>query len=527
MRALGPVTSGAPARGMRLLGPVAPQATREEPGSEVPSEMGGSSADWSAGGADNKPDPSGAVESVVRGAGQGVTLGFGDELAAAAGAAIGNSSQPTFIGRYREIRDSLRRDNDAAKKSHPIAFGLGEVAGGMPLAIAAPGAKPNAGRLIASGAGLAGATGAGESTAEDAEGVAKDAGKAAAVGGALTGGVLGLGKLAPLAADGLDQLAVSTGRRILRNAGGTINARVPLTDDAVREVADSGVFKMFGTSKGAADRVEALRESVGDQYGKILTHLESQGFTGPEAEALAQKYAAEGRSAAASNTNPAVRGVYDTEARALRAQEPGTSATVAPDFSIPRDSQGRLGLTQTEDMKRSLQDRARSAYKQMQPSEVGDAHEQAASMMRQATEDEIAQQAAASTDPATKAIAAQFEPVKGRLSRIIAASNLAREGVARSANRHAFSLYDIMAGSGAMAHGGPIEGGAAALGMHMLRTRGPSTLEEAARLGSNGIDFLTSPASTPAQQRAQALIDALRRTALPAASEEAGLRTSE
>ena len=111
---------------------------------------------------------------------------------------------------------------------------------------------------------------------------------------------------------------------------------------------------------------------------------------------------------------------------------------------------------------------AKSAYKQMQPSEVGQAHEETASMMRQAVEDEIARQAPEA--------GGQFVPVKQELGKLIEASNAAREGMARQARRSAFSLPDWMAAAGSLGHSGsPAQGLATMLASHSLRARGPST----------------------------------------------------
>jgi hypothetical protein len=458
------------------------------------------------------PAPS-RTESLLRGAGQGATLGFGDEMAAGVGALIGNSNQPTFGARYKEIRDSLRRENKAASDAHPGYSFAGNVLGGAPLAIATGGGSeaPTAARLVGMGAALGGASGLGNSDAESLGGMATATGLGAGLGGALSAAGAFAPQLGRALGKSLDKVATGTVRRILRNVGGSISAKKGLSDEAAREVLDVGAIKPFGTSKGAATRLEAIRETVGDQYGKIVKALEANGITGPDADALAQKLAAEGAATAADTMNPAVPKVYADAAEQL-ADKP----TIA----------GRLSLSRAENLKRSLQSSAKSAYQQMQPGELAQAHEGAASMLRQSVEDEIAQQAAASGNPQVQAIAAQFEPVKKQAGRIIEASNVAREGVNRAANRNAVSLTDMLAASGGLAHGGnPLEAGAMGILAHLLRTRGPSTLATAAHGGANALEFLTGPALTPGQRQTQMLLQALRRTALPAASQEAGTIT--
>lgn len=459
------------------------------------------------------PAPPSMGESLARGAGQGATLGFGDEINAGVQAlgikALGQTGADKSLGQlYRENRDTFRRENDAAKKEHPYVYGAGQIAGGAPLALATGGG--GTARLIGTSAALGGATGLGESTAADVGGMALDAGKGAAIGAAIPAAVTGLGRAVPAATSALRKGAIDTARRILVNKTGSLSAARALPAEAVQEVLDSGVIKPFGTSAGAAERLQGLRETVGDQYGQIVKALEGAGITGPDAQALAQKYAAAGGAAGATSMNPTVPAVYASAAEQVAAK-PTTG--------------GRLGLSQGEQLKRSLQGMAKSAYKKMEPGEVGQAHEAAASMMRQAIEDEIAQQAP-NAGPVAQEAAAAFEPVKQRLSRLIAAGNVAREGANRAANRNAFSLRDILMGMGGMAHGGAIEGIGAGVGGHLLTSRGPSTAASAMNAGANALDYLTGPATNAAQARTQALIAALRNRALPVVAEEAGGSTS-
>jgi hypothetical protein len=263
-----------------------------------------------------------------------------------------------------------------------------------------------------------------------------------------------------------------------------LSASKPLSDEAAQEVLDIGAIKPFGTSRGAAQRVDTARATAGDTYAKIVKALEGHGVVGPEADALAQQYAAEGTAVGANSMNPAVPNAY---------------ATAADQLAGKPTVNGRLALSQAENLKRSLQDQARSAYKQMQPDELARAHEATASMMRQAVEDEIARQAPG-LNPQGQAIAAQFEPVKQQTGRLIEASNVAQQGMARAANRHAFSPYDIAVGAAELAHSGnPIKTAAATLLMHELRTRGPST-------AATALDFAAKRLEDPSSHLLRAVL---------------------
>lgn len=457
------------------------------------------------------------TESLLRGAGQGATLGFGDEAQGAV-QALGQKILPESLGGgtygkslgmlYKESRDAMRRENVAAKTANPWFYGLGQVAGGAPLALATGGG--GVAQLIGTSAALGGAAGLGESTADTLGGQAWDATKGAAIGAAIPTVVAGLGKAVPVAASALRGGAIGTARRVLVNKTGSLSAAKALPEEAVQEVLDSGVIKPLGTSAGAATRLQDLRETVGNQYAQIVDALEKAGVTGPDAQALAQQYAAKATATAANTMNPSVPGVFTTAAEQVAAK-PTTG--------------GRLALSQGEQLKRSLQGMAKSAYQQRQPAELGQAQEAAASMMRQAVEDEVAKQAPGA-GPVAQEAAAAFEPVKERLSRLIAAGKVADVGMDRAANRHAFGLRDALAASGGMAHGGPIGAVGGGIASHLIGSRGASTAATAMNAGANAMDWLSGPALTPAQARIQALIEALRTRALPLAAEEAGGRTS-
>lgn len=129
-------------------------------------------------------------ESIARGVGQGLSLGFLDEGAAALAASLPFLDREAAQGetwgkRYRAARELYRQLNRQAKEAHPVAFGAGEIGG----SVAAGG-----------GAGLAGATalgaasGAGHSEAEDLTGMAEDAAIGGGLALALGGAAKGLGK---------------------------------------------------------------------------------------------------------------------------------------------------------------------------------------------------------------------------------------------------------------------------------------------------------------------------------------------
>jgi hypothetical protein len=143
------------------------------------------------------------LESGLRGAAQGATLGFSDEIAGAAGGIWDDISsmftgEASKDGTYTKHRDESRAANKAAQQANPLTYGAGEIGGSIATAFV-PGL--NAGKLATLGgrvvgnAGLGALAGLGLSDADNAGDMAKDA----ALGGALSGGMaFGIEKAAPL-----------------------------------------------------------------------------------------------------------------------------------------------------------------------------------------------------------------------------------------------------------------------------------------------------------------------------------------
>lgn len=153
------------------------------------------------------------TESLGRGAAQGATFGFGDEIAGAYDAAASAPGQwfyefknpdapksASFAERYAKKRDSVRAANEAARLANPKTYFAGEIAGSLApsLLTAGAGAGTAAGRLaIAAGQGAT--QGLGYSDATSATGLLGDTALGAGVG--LAG--FGIGKAAGAGLSGL------------------------------------------------------------------------------------------------------------------------------------------------------------------------------------------------------------------------------------------------------------------------------------------------------------------------------------
>ncbi len=138
------------------------------------------------------PTP-GLGEAVLRGAKQGATLGFGDEITGALESILTDK-------KYTQARDEARAADSAAQSAHPIAFGGAELASGLVTPIPGLGSV-RAGGAIAThalrGAVAGGLAGLGGSNADLTKGgfgqAVNDTVESALLGGAIgaVGGKLG------------------------------------------------------------------------------------------------------------------------------------------------------------------------------------------------------------------------------------------------------------------------------------------------------------------------------------------------
>jgi len=101
------------------------------------------------------PAPVSSLESFGRGAAQGVTFGFGDEMYAGikgAGSAIGGGS---FRDTYNREVEAVRQANTSARQANPLAYIGGEVVGGMALPVGVAGTAARGARAAVSLGGRA------------------------------------------------------------------------------------------------------------------------------------------------------------------------------------------------------------------------------------------------------------------------------------------------------------------------------------------------------------------------------------
>jgi hypothetical protein len=459
-----------------------------------------------------------------RGAAQGATLGFGDEIQGALQAVLpppGGDPRGYFGGmveRYRSERDAARGADRRAQQAHGAAYVAGSVVGSAPAAIATGGmggAAQGAGlgaRVLAgarAAAPMGAVYGAGTSEADSLGGLAFDTAVGGAGAAALGGGlpVVGEGvrRAAAPVARRLSQAAIEQGRKALSGIGTSLSARKPIPEAAVQQALDTGAIKPLGTVAGTAERLATQADELGGAYGDILSELEARGVVGPNAKALAAKLAAEADIAAANSLGSSRPGTLRDVANELTGatipQHHGPPIVIPPKPTV--NAAGDLGLMQAEKIKRQLQFEAQREYDKItrQYTTAGETKKELAASMRSAIEDAVQQQAALAP-----AEAAAFEPVKAKLANALAALRVAEEGAARAARRKPISLTSTIAGSAIGAgSGSPWLGLLGALGHGVVDSRLASTLARAANTGAKGANALARMSVPPSAAQAAAV----------------------
>jgi hypothetical protein len=268
----------------------------------------------------------------------------------------------------------------------------------------------------------------------------------------------------------LENRAVSQGRRVLLNGADSLAGNKPVPDDVVREALDSGAIMPLGTTQGAFKRLEGLAKDRGEVYASILEELEKKGVRGPEAAALAAKLAQRGQELMTeTGANKAVPNQFMDEAANIEnLARGGTPGAQGP-------MRETLGLTQSEKVKRALQEQAR--YGKLEDTPINEAKKEIASTVREANEEAVERATATSPDLDLRQLGESFKPVKQTLGRTIGARDAAERGATAAAKRRGMSLSDYMAAG--MGSGLSEQVSLGALN-NFMRNRGTSTFASTA-----------------------------------------------
>jgi len=261
------------------------------------------------------------TESFVRGAAQGATLDYADEITGGIEGLVNSFKKDTkFSDEYAKSRDESRANFKAAEEANPKTYLSGQLTGGAATALVPGGMVAAAGKAVgglvkgtgalasimragatagATGGVLGAVQGSGASEAKDFKGIASDTVKGGGIGG-ITGGVLGGGlsgvaKLLPGTRNSVSNnlwdkvLGVSVGDDAAEVAGKYFkdpdarNAMVKMANkDTVNEIKQTVV-------KSITDDVANLRRQAAEEGSRLLTPVD--GKMGERVDGLRAKVA--------------------------------------------------------------------------------------------------------------------------------------------------------------------------------------------------------------------------------------------
>lgn len=217
-----------------------------------------------------------ALTALARGAAQGATLNFSDEIVGLGEALFSKETLTpgggNFAQRYRKGRDESRAANAAAKNAHGFAYGAGELGGGIATSFV-PGLGIAKGASLAKtalGAAKLGAgAGLGASESEDIGGQLADAGTSALVSGG-TAGLLGRvmrgapDRVVKRALGDLTDGATATQRdRVVGKGGERVG-------EVVGILGEKG-FKKAGRDAGRLlEQTESAIKETGEAFGETI-----------------------------------------------------------------------------------------------------------------------------------------------------------------------------------------------------------------------------------------------------------------
>lgn len=207
----------------------------------------------------------GQGESLARGAAQGATLGFADEISGGAEALWQKANgDPTQFGKlYESFRDQSRENFKKAEDANPKTYLAGEIGTGIATAFipgvaAAKGAK--LAQVAGRAAGIGATAGAGYSKADNALDLGKDIAVGGALGGATAMAAPLLGKFAAKAGERVKGSAERFAARAIGAERGTIKKiGQDKVQQAGRHALDEGIITPLASTDDMISRNEGIK----------------------------------------------------------------------------------------------------------------------------------------------------------------------------------------------------------------------------------------------------------------------------
>lgn len=252
--------------------------------------------------------PVSKTESALRGAAQGASLGFADELTGG-GEALGDllSGNSDFLDNYRKHRDESRANYKTAEEENPLSYLGGTLAGGLATPIPLGGAK-TIGQMALTGAKLGAAAGLGAGEADLTQGELgkgiEETGKGALYGAGISGTLGALGKAGEAIAGSNVGKAFKEGLAGNKLVGK--EARQKLGDELVQFAGKTGEDIQQRLTDEATRKNQILKDA--DASGQKLDVTDFLNKIYPdEASKLPKSYTSEGDSARRALAEPMER----------------------------------------------------------------------------------------------------------------------------------------------------------------------------------------------------------------------------
>lgn len=213
------------------------------------------------------------LESFLRGGGQGLSLGFSDELTGALESLFTDKT-------YDQSRDEARAANKRAQEANPWTYGGGEVAGAVLPAVLSGGESILAPTTIKGMAALGAVNAAGTSEESEVPGLLRDM----AIGGTIGAGAGAAGKLVSkgasmLRADELADVAQTRGAKALgtpKRMWSDPKLAAQAKSDA-QLLLDADVIKPTASFSDMAENVSKLKGDTGKAIGDYLESVDMRG----------------------------------------------------------------------------------------------------------------------------------------------------------------------------------------------------------------------------------------------------------
>lgn len=218
-------------------------------------------------------ETSSPIAATIRGAVQGVSRGFGDELSGNIGGAIDYlQGEGDFKTLYEKNKAEQVAKNQQSEKDWPKLYGAGQVGGSIIKGATSLPAMALEG--IAQGIGYSDA----DLVNGDVKGLAKDA----AIGGAISGGtgaaVQGVSKMAPSVLKYLSgKMGSIAENRAVNATGATGLQAAKFAPGTGRELLDRGIVRGMDTAENIAERAGDALRSSGDEISAALAKLDEVG----------------------------------------------------------------------------------------------------------------------------------------------------------------------------------------------------------------------------------------------------------